>query len=134
LVRCNGYYIVIGISITRNKRSYNVIAITIHLFSDNMNRTLNLYSIFYYNIINIRVLLIIRVLIILKHFGDLDFKCYIKYIYIYICVCVCARVCVEREREILKKVVVNYGFWNFLKKFKLLRNLKNNYYDHFDKK
>ena len=28
--------------------------------------------------INIRVLLIIRVLIILKYFGDLDFKCYIN--------------------------------------------------------
>ena len=39
-----------------------------------MNRTLNLYSIFYYNMINIQVLLIIQVLIILKHFGDLDFK------------------------------------------------------------
>jgi hypothetical protein len=52
-----------------------------------------MYSIFYHNMINIRVLLIIRVLIILKHFGDLDFECYI-YIYIYI-ICVC----VERERE-----------------------------------
>ena len=40
--------------------------------------------------INIRVLLIIQVLIILKHFGDLDFECYI-----YVCVCVCR----ERERE-----------------------------------
>ena len=63
-----------------------------------MNRTLNMYSIFYYNMINIQVLLIIQVLIILKHFGDLDFECYI-YIYIYVCVCVCvrvhARVCVE---------------------------------------
>ena len=47
-----------------------------------MNKTLNLYSIFYYNMINIRVLFIIRVLIILKYFGDLDFEC-----------CVC------RERE-----------------------------------
>jgi hypothetical protein len=55
-----------------------------------MNRTLNMYSIFYYNMINIRVL------IILKYFGDLDFECYIYiYIYIYMCVCVC--VCVERE-------------------------------------
>jgi hypothetical protein len=34
--------------------------------------------------INIRVLLIIRVLIILKHFEDLDFECI--YIYIYVCV------------------------------------------------
>ena len=49
-----------------------------------MNKTMNMYYIFYYNMINIRVLLIIRVLIILKHFGDLDFECYI-----YICVCVC---------------------------------------------
>jgi hypothetical protein len=39
-----------------------------------MNRTLNLYSIFYYNLINI-------LLIILKHFLDLNFECYI-YIYI----------------------------------------------------
>ena len=46
-----------------------------------------MYSIFYYNIINIRVLLIIGVLVILKHFGDLDFE-----YYIYMCVCV------ERER------------------------------------
>ena len=36
-----------------------------------MNTTLNLYSIFYYKIINIRVLLIIRVLIILEHFENL---------------------------------------------------------------
>ena len=35
LVRCNGYYTVIGISITKNKRKYNVITITIHLFGDN---------------------------------------------------------------------------------------------------
>jgi hypothetical protein len=35
LVRCNGYYTVIGISITRNKRSCNIITITIHLFGDN---------------------------------------------------------------------------------------------------
>ncbi len=41
--------------------------------------------------INIRILLIIRVVIILKHFRDLDFKCYI---YIYN-MCVCR----ERERE-----------------------------------
>ena len=54
-----------------------------------MNRTLNMYYIFYYNMINIRVLLIIRVLIILKYFGDLNFECYIYNIY----------VCVERERE-----------------------------------
>ena len=40
--------------------------------------------------INIRVLFIIRVLIILKHFGDLDFEC-------HMCVCVC--VCVERKKE-----------------------------------
>jgi hypothetical protein len=59
-----------------------------------MNRTLNMYSIIYYNMINIRVLFIIRVLIILKHFGDLDFECYI-----YICVCVCVYVYRERERE-----------------------------------
>jgi hypothetical protein len=52
-----------------------------------------MYSIFYYNMINIRVLLIMRVLIILKHFGDLDFECYI-----YVCVCVR-----ERERGNLKK-------------------------------
>jgi hypothetical protein len=67
-----------------------------------------MYSIIYYNMINIRVLLIIRVLL-LKHFGDLDFECYI-YIYIYIIyVCVCRErgnffkkrngdFCVERER------------------------------------
>jgi hypothetical protein len=61
-----------------------------------MNRTLNMYSIFYYNMINIQVLLIIQVLIILKHFVDLNFECYI-----YICVCV--RVCRERERGNLKK-------------------------------
>jgi hypothetical protein len=63
-----------------------------------------MYSIFYYNMINIRVLLIIRVLIILKHFEDLDFECYI---YIYVCVCVYRErgnlkkngdLCVERER------------------------------------
>ena len=64
LVCCNGYYTVIGISITKNKRSSNVINITIHLFGD--NKTLNMYFIFYYNMINIRVLLIIQVLIILK--------------------------------------------------------------------
>ena len=63
LVRSNGYYTVIGISITRNKISCNVIIITNHLFGDNTNKILNLYSIFYYNIINIQVLLIIRVLI-----------------------------------------------------------------------
>jgi hypothetical protein len=34
LVRYNDYYTVIGISITRNKRSCNVITITIHLFGD----------------------------------------------------------------------------------------------------
>jgi hypothetical protein len=55
-----------------------------------------MYSIFYYNMINIRVLLIIRVLVILKYFGDLYFECYI-----YVCMCVC--VCVERERQFLKK-------------------------------
>jgi hypothetical protein len=71
-----------------------------------MNITLNMYSIFYYNMINIRVLFIIRVLIILKYFGDLDFECYIN-IYV-ICVCVCVCVCRERERgrereAILKK-------------------------------
>jgi hypothetical protein len=55
-----------------------------------------MYSIIYYNMINIRVLFIIRVLIILKHFGDLDFECYI---YIYnMCVCV------ERERQFKKKM------------------------------
>ena len=63
-----------------------------------MNRTLNLYIIFYYNIINIQVLFIIRVLIILKYFGDLDFECYI-YICVCVCVCVCVSVCRERERE-----------------------------------
>ena len=61
-----------------------------------MNETMNMSSIFYYNMINIQVLLIIRVLIILKHFGNLDFECYI---YIYICVCVCVCVCRERKRE-----------------------------------
>jgi hypothetical protein len=55
-----------------------------------------MYSIFYYNMINIRVLLIIGVLIILKHFGDLDFECYI-----YMCVCVCR----EREAIFLKKEI-----------------------------
>ena len=88
-----------------------------------------MYSIFCYNMINIQVLFIIRVLIILKHLGDLDFECYI-YIYIYIynmCVCVCG----ERERErALKKVIVNYDFLNFLQ---LLRDLRNSYYAHFCK-
>ena len=57
-----------------------------------MNRILNMYSLFYYKMINIWVLFIIRVLIILKYFGDLDFECYINiYIYIYIYI--------ERERE-----------------------------------
>ena len=51
-----------------------------------------MYSIFYYNMINIRVL------IILKYFGDLDFECYI-YICVCVCVCVCVSVCRERERE-----------------------------------
>ena len=55
-----------------------------------MNRTMNMYFIFYYNMINIRVLLIIRVLIILKHFESLDFECYI---YIYI---MCVYLCRER--------------------------------------
>ena len=72
-----------------------------------MNRTLNLYIIFYYNIINIQVLFIIRLLIILKYFRDLDFECYI-----YVCACVYiyrerergnskknGDLCVERERE-----------------------------------
>ena len=65
-----------------------------------MNKILNMYFIFYYNMINIRVLLIIRVLIILKHSGD---------IYICVCVCVCGErgnffkkrngnLCAERER------------------------------------
>jgi hypothetical protein len=35
LVHCNGYYTVIRISITRNKRSCNVITIIIYLFRDN---------------------------------------------------------------------------------------------------
>jgi hypothetical protein len=35
LVRCNGYYTVIEMSITMNKRSCNVITITIYLFGDN---------------------------------------------------------------------------------------------------
>ena len=34
LVQCNGYYTIIRINITRNKRSCNVITITIHLFRD----------------------------------------------------------------------------------------------------
>jgi hypothetical protein len=63
-----------------------------------MNRTLNLYSIFYYNIINIRILLIIRINNF-KTFGDLDFECYIK----YICVCVCREREREREGKNLKK-------------------------------
>ena len=114
-----------------------------------MNRTLNLYSIFYYNIINIRVLLIIRVLIILKHFGDLNFNCYIKYIYIYVRVCrerereaffikrKWRLVCVERERERKRNFKKNCSQLWFLefkkKKFKLLRDLRNSYYNHFDK-
>ena len=43
--------------------------------------------------INIRVLFIKRVLTILKHFGDLDFECYINMYIIYVCVWR------ERERE-----------------------------------
>jgi hypothetical protein len=43
----------------------------------------------------------------------------------------------EREREKFKKVVVNYGFRKFLIFFffffELLRDLRNSYYDHFDK-
>ena len=35
LVHCNDYYTVIEISITRNKRSCNIITITIYLFGDN---------------------------------------------------------------------------------------------------
>jgi hypothetical protein len=35
LVRYNGYYTIIGINIIKNKRSCNVITITIHLFSNN---------------------------------------------------------------------------------------------------
>ena len=35
LVRCNGYYTVIRISITRNRISCNEIAITIHQFGNN---------------------------------------------------------------------------------------------------
>jgi hypothetical protein len=35
LVHCNGYYNVIGINITRNRRNCNGIFITIHLFGDN---------------------------------------------------------------------------------------------------
>ena len=34
LVHCNDYYIGIGISITRNTLSWNVISITIHWFGD----------------------------------------------------------------------------------------------------
>ena len=67
-----------------------------------MNRIPDTYSIFYYNMINIQVLLIIQILIILKYFGDLDFECYI---YIYICVCVCVCVCRERETIFLKKEI-----------------------------
>ena len=69
--------------------------------------------------INIRVLLIIRVLIILKHFRNLDFECYR-----------------EREREIFKKSGSQLWFLEFLKFlnfFELLRDLKNNYYNYFDK-
>ena len=36
LIRCNGYYTVIDISIIRNKRNCNVITITIHMFGDNI--------------------------------------------------------------------------------------------------
>ena len=36
LVDYNGNYIQIGIGIIRNKRCYNVILITIHLFGDNI--------------------------------------------------------------------------------------------------
>jgi hypothetical protein len=35
LIRCNSYYTVIRISITKNKRSCNVITIIIHVFGDN---------------------------------------------------------------------------------------------------
>jgi hypothetical protein len=77
------WYTVIGISIIRNKISCNVITITIYLFGDNTRIE---PSIFYYNMFNIQLLLIIRALIILKHFGDLDFECYKIYM----------RVCVER--------------------------------------
>ena len=35
LVHYNGYYAVIGISITKNKKNCNIIIITIHLFDDN---------------------------------------------------------------------------------------------------
>ena len=36
LVHCNDYYMGIGISITRNTLSWNVINITIHQFSDHL--------------------------------------------------------------------------------------------------
>ena len=51
-----------------------------------------MYSIIYYNMSNIQVLFIIQILIIWKHFGDLDFECYI-----YVCVCR------EREGQFKKK-------------------------------
>ena len=35
LVYCNDYYIVIEISITRNKKTCNITTITIYLFGDN---------------------------------------------------------------------------------------------------
>jgi hypothetical protein len=35
LIHYNGYYTVIGINITRNKKSCNEITIIIHLFGDN---------------------------------------------------------------------------------------------------
>ena len=36
LVHCNDYYMGIGISITRNTLSWNVISITIHQFGDQL--------------------------------------------------------------------------------------------------
>jgi hypothetical protein len=83
-----------------------------------MNRTLNMYSIFYYNMINIRVLLIIQVLIILKHFRDLERERQFKkekrkrngdlcverergrqFFKKYMETCMCIYIYIERERE-----------------------------------
>jgi hypothetical protein len=56
LVHYNNHYSVIRINITRNKINYNRIIIIIYLFGDNTNnRILDLYSIFCYNMINLRV-------------------------------------------------------------------------------
>lgn len=56
LVHYNDDYSVIRINITKNRINYNRIIITIYLFGDNTNnRIVNLYSMFCYNVINLRV-------------------------------------------------------------------------------